>query len=402
MVLRFLVKLILFLVIAFVLLATLPGLLDIHPTSIIVKPCPKFEGPLKENTKLNGVEKILENEIEGPESIAFYKGELYTGLADGRVVRIKDNKVETVAQLATCGGIWEEHICGRPLGLRFDASGNLFVANAYKGLLKVDIKTGKIETLYSSKTKIDGRECHVVNDLDVSKSGDIYFSDSSKYPVMQLLYDYLEGLPNGRVLHYGPKSKETKVLYNGVGFANGIQLSPKEDYLLICETLYQRILKYHLKGTKKGQIEVFAENLPGVPDNIRLNPRGNYWIGQCSTRIPGKKSPLEILGPVPIVRRVLARLVHIIQSGVYFVKTNLYSHPILDQLWYRVAHFYPYAKVGALKYGLVLEMDQNGKIVRSLHATNGSIRFISEATEYDNHLYLGSPWHEFLGKIKLD
>lgn len=40
-------------------------------------------------------------------------------------------------------GIHEEHICGRPLGLDVDKNGFLFVADAYYGVYKVNLNSGK-------------------------------------------------------------------------------------------------------------------------------------------------------------------------------------------------------------------------------------------------------------------
>lgn len=36
----------------------------------------------------------------------------------------------------------EEHLCGRPLGLKFDAAGYLYVADAYYGIFKYNIQKG--------------------------------------------------------------------------------------------------------------------------------------------------------------------------------------------------------------------------------------------------------------------
>ena len=38
----------------------------------------------------------------------------------------------------------DEPTCGRPLGMRFDKDGYLIVADAYLGLFKVNVVTGKI------------------------------------------------------------------------------------------------------------------------------------------------------------------------------------------------------------------------------------------------------------------
>lgn len=44
------------------------------------------------------------------------------------------------------------------------------------------------------------------------------------------------------------------------------------------------IYRYYLKGEKKGKMEVFMDNLPGLPDNIRLSSSGGYWIGMATLR----------------------------------------------------------------------------------------------------------------------
>ena len=47
-----------------------------------------------------------------------------------------------------------------------------------------------------------------------------------------------------------------------------------------------RVLRYWLEGEKKGKVEVFA-NLPGFPDNVRINEDGQFWVAIdcCRTRI---------------------------------------------------------------------------------------------------------------------
>ena len=37
--------------------------------------------------------------------------------------------------------------------------------------------------------------------------------------------------------------------------------------------------RYYIKGEHEGKSEVFAQNLPGFPDNIRLSSKGGYWVG---------------------------------------------------------------------------------------------------------------------------
>jgi hypothetical protein len=38
-------------------------------------------------------------------------------------------------------GIYEEHICGRPLGITTDNKGFLYVADAYYGIFKINVNS---------------------------------------------------------------------------------------------------------------------------------------------------------------------------------------------------------------------------------------------------------------------
>jgi len=70
-----------------------------------------------------------------------------------------------------------EHICGRPLGLRFHKkTGDLYIADAYFGLLKVGPEGGLATQL---TTEAEGVPLNFANDLDIDEGGNIYFTDSS-------------------------------------------------------------------------------------------------------------------------------------------------------------------------------------------------------------------------------
>lgn len=70
-----------------------------------------------------------------------------------------------------------EHICGRPLGLRFDKrTGELYIADAYFGLMKVGPEGGVATSL---TTEAEGVPMKFANDLDIDDDGNVYFTDSS-------------------------------------------------------------------------------------------------------------------------------------------------------------------------------------------------------------------------------
>ena len=52
------------------------------------------------------------------------------------------------------------------------------------------------------------------------------------------------------------------------------------------------------------------------------------------------------------------------------------------------------------KYGLIVELGEDGKIRRSLHDPSGSV-VGSEVEDIDGVLYLGSYYQPFLGKLDL-
>ena len=151
---------------------------------------------------------------------------------------------------AITGTLELEQTCGRPLGMRFDRYGiNLIVADAYFGLLEVNPRARTINTLVPPSPGINGKPFRFVNDLDIARDGTIYFTDSStKWQRRDVPYLMFEGDATGRLMAYHPKTGDMEVLMEGLHFANGVQLSPEGDHLLVAETTTSRIMKYVDKG----------------------------------------------------------------------------------------------------------------------------------------------------------
>ena len=86
-----------------------------------------------------------------------------------------------------------EHICGRPLGLRFDKkTGDLYIADAYFGLMKVGPEGGLATSLAN---EAEGIPLRFTNDLDIDDEGNIYFTDSSTTYQRRLVVDSTSFLP---------------------------------------------------------------------------------------------------------------------------------------------------------------------------------------------------------------
>ncbi|XP_031512364.1 adipocyte plasma membrane-associated protein isoform X2 [Papio anubis] len=206
---------------------------------------PLLLGVLHPNTKLRQAERLFENQLIGPESIAHIGDVMFTGTADGRVVKLENGEIETIARFGSgpCKTRDDEPVCGRPLGIRAGPNGTLFVADAYKGLFEVNPWKREVKLLLSSETPIEGKKMSFVNDLTVTQDGrKIYFTDSSsKWQRRDYLLLVMEGTDDGRLLEYDTVTREVKVLLDQLRFPNGVQLSPAEDFVLVAETTMARI-----------------------------------------------------------------------------------------------------------------------------------------------------------------
>jgi len=398
------------------LILTLPGFPP-HTTftSLHFPPPPPWTGPLQPNEKLNLVDRLFENQLKGPESFAVRDGQLYTGLMSGLIVKVdpENLEIEPVARIGEeCREQHEEGRCGRPMGMVFTKSGKLLVCDAVFGLYLIDldkeVEEHRIQesrlmervgytALLPATMEIEGRHHKVYNSIVLADDDEtVYVTVSStRFGLSDGLFEITSD-PSGRLVRYNLRTAEVEVLVEGISFANGLELDKEEQFLLYCETGRARVHKYHLQGERAGQAEVLVDNLPGMPDNIRLNDNGNYYIG-VNPRIPGKPHVLELLGPHSWVRKFLSRLVCMVMMPVKLVN-SVVALPVLQQFEYWCGNMEPFAHL-APPYGLVVEVDATGTIISSLHSTNGAVRFIAEAFVLDRWIYFGSPYSNYLGRV---
>ncbi|MEM6730391.1 MAG: SMP-30/gluconolactonase/LRE family protein, partial [Myxococcota bacterium] len=247
-------------IVAGVLLALLIAYLFFWPVDIepLAWESPKLDPEVwNSNTPLTGATRVALADGEGPEDIDVdVDGRVYVGLAHGEIVRwAPDHSAPEV--VANTGG--------RPLGLDWDSQGNLVIADAEKGLLRLDAN-GRLETL---ATSCGGRPLVFTDDLEVARDGTVYFSDASvRFPISKWKSDILESRPNGRLCRYRPGDQEGEELLRGLHFANGVALAEDESFVLVNETSRYRVQKFWLRGPRTGERQVLIENLPGFPDGI--------------------------------------------------------------------------------------------------------------------------------------
>ncbi|XP_076937655.1 protein STRICTOSIDINE SYNTHASE-LIKE 3-like [Bidens hawaiensis] len=361
---------------------------DFHDFEAIKVELPPWSQMPKDKDAQNLLQKSeirFLNQIQGPESITFDpqgRGP-YSGLADGRVVfwngnswsdfaYTSPNRSEICDRKPTIVGYFKtENICGRPLGLRFDKkSGELYLADAYFGLLKVGPEGGLATSLV---TEVEGVPLKFTNDLDIDDEGNIYFTDSStKYQRMFMQVAY-SGDTSGRLMKYDPVTKKTSVLVGNLQLPNGVSLSKDGSFFIFCEGSKGRLIKYFIKGEKAWTSEVFAI-LPGSPDNVRTNGEGEFWVAIHTRR---------------------SMYTHICSLFPKF-RTFLLKLPIPIKYHYMMS-------LGGWPHGLVIKFSPDGKIVQVLEDTQGKVvRSVSEVEERDGQLWLGSVLMSFIAVYDLE
>ncbi|MER7406332.1 hypothetical protein ABT373_28630 [Streptomyces sp. NPDC000070] len=146
------------------------------------------------------------------------------------------------------------------------------------------------------------------------------------------------------------------MVLDGLQFANGLAAAADESFLVVAETGTRRLTRYRLTGPGAGRNEPFAENLPGMPDNLwRGAPDGPDRAALAGPRVP---APELLHRGTPALRRAAAR----------------------------VAVRAPFRPTGTIA---VLAFDE-GRVVHHLARRHSGYRMVTSVCEADGHLVLGS------------
>lgn len=324
----------------------------IEPVAWTPPPDPGLTGDFEENARLEVASRIR-IPGSGPEDVVVDRtGRIIYGLADGRVMASDPN------------GTNQELIAntnGRPLGIEIHPDGRLIVCDAYRGLLA--IADGHLEVLVDGFAGVPFR---FTNNAAISDDGSIYFTDTSrKFPLEHYRGDLFEHSSTGRLFRRHLDGS-LEVLLDGLSFANGVALSSDQRVLFVAETGEYRITKYHLTGPRTGTTEVFAENLPGLPDNL-TSANGTIWAAMFTPRT----KLLDLLLPRPRTRGLVARL-----------PESMQPQPV--------------------RHGFVVGFDEKtGNVTHNLQDPSGGYAPITSAREHEGRLWLGSLTEPAIGAIYL-
>ncbi len=315
--------------------------------------------PFERNNRLADA-RLIELDGQGPEGSAFADdGLIFTGLADGRIIAI-DPATNDFTDILNTGG--------RPLAMQFareaitNVQTDLIICDAPLGLLAIT-PSGELKTLTN---EVNGTAIRFADDLDISSDGVVWFSDAStRYGIHDTLYEGMETPAAGRLLSYDLKTGKTEIALEGLHFANGVALSKDESFVLVAETYRYRIQKYWLKGSKAGQTELFADNLPGYPDNITRAPDGGFWVALVN----GRDENLDALMPSSFMRKLIFRALRLIKF-----------EPPWGETW-------------------ALYLDESGKVIHALDARHSDIYAVTNVKEKNGLLFLSSLQNNAIGII---
>lgn len=331
-------------------LAALIGYLAFAPVSInpgvwVAPENAGYVGPFAPNTELANLERISVEKSVGPEDAAVLNGMIYATSQTGDITRINP-ETKAVEIVANTGGV--------PLGIEV-SDGIIYIADAHKGLLSLT-ENGALKILTD---EVDGTPIRYADDLDIAANGIIYFSDAStKFgaedngtTMAASLLEIMESKGTGRVLAYDPRTLQTRTIAKGLVFPNGVAMHP-DGSVLVNETGRYRVLKI---DPETGRMTDWIANLPGFPDNINPGPNGTFFLGIISPR----SEWLDANAGKPAMRKLAMRLP-------------------------------PAMRPKAQHYGHIVQLDANGKVIRTFQDSTGEYHDATGAIVHDGQMYVTS------------
>jgi sugar lactone lactonase YvrE len=221
------------------------------------------------------------------------------------------------------GGSEEGQACqiaaldGHGIGLACEAvSGACWSATFPVGLQRIT-PDGRVETI----TPSSGQPVSFTDDVALGPDGLVYVTEAStKFtPVTTapgapyVLWDFMEGRAHGRLLAYDPATDQMSVVLEGLAFPSGVTVAPDGTSLLIVEVTRYRVVRYGLTGAGKGKLSIFADGLPGIPDDVFIGPDGHVWVSLVAPRSDALEN---VIGRHPYLARLISILPWSVQNAM--------------------------------------------------------------------------------------
>ncbi|KAL7161058.1 hypothetical protein ACSBR2_041665 [Camellia fascicularis] len=268
----------------------------------------------------------LPQNVRAPVSLAFdpLGNGPYVAVSDGRILRLNPKFGFTdfayTAPTRTkqlCDGTTNPDlgpVCGKPYGLSFSRRGDLYIADAYLGLLVVGRNRGLATQLATSAEGVPFRFLTAV-DLDLLTET-VYFTDfSTTFELRNITQPGVPSDATGRFMKYDPRTRQVTVLLRGLSRPSGVAVSLDRSFVLVSENSANRILKYWLRGPKANTAEILI-SLSAAPNQITRNPGGDFWV---PIRAVANQQPTSVIMPIGLkINRFGAVLANISFAAQYY------------------------------------------------------------------------------------
>jgi gluconolactonase len=205
-------------------------------------------------------------------------------------------------------------------GNAIDRQGRLYSCEYKSRRVTRTDRNGKIEVFVD---RFEGKRFNAPNDIVVRRDGHVYFTDPLFTPLDRRDLDFYG------VYHVTPKGRIDAVARMKTR-PNGVTLSPNGKILYVANTDEKNIRAYDLDSSGRASKErVFVADLPGGPDGIRTDVKGNLYVTAQGVAVYSPKG--ELLGriAVPVNPRNLAfgdadlRTLYIVGNTIFRVRLDV-------------------------------------------------------------------------------
>jgi gluconolactonase len=151
-------------------------------------------------------------------------------------------------------------------GLAYSIDGNLYVCEYGKGQI---LRINKDKQIIVYADGYCGKKFNRPNDITIDENGNLFFTDPKSYD---------KNILDGRIFFIDAKTKEVKLAGDSLAFPNGINISPVDKKLYVCESAKQKIVCYEIiNDNKLTNKKDFVELPGGDPDGIEFDIKGNLY-----------------------------------------------------------------------------------------------------------------------------